>query len=98
MLLMALWIATPKVYIHELLNHEHSISVLSNETSVKSQSADDDCDFEKYDKPIYFNIFKFLFSFIPVKSGNQETISNQADKLSAISYAISLLRAPPVGE
>jgi hypothetical protein len=97
MLLMAVWIATPKVYIHNLLHHDHSLTATGTETKVKSASTDD-CDFDKYDKPVYFNIFKFIFSFIPVKTNNQEKISDQSDQLSAISYAISLLRAPPVGQ
>jgi hypothetical protein len=97
MLLMAVWVATPKVYIHNLLHHDHSLNSTGTETKVKSASTDD-CDFDKYDKPVYFSIFKFIFSFIPVKTNNQEKISDQSDKLSAISYAISLLRAPPVGQ
>ena len=95
MMLVVLWVATPKVYIHNLLHHNHSINSTGTETKVNSASTDD-CDFDKYDKPVYFSIFKFIFSFIPVKTNNQEKVSNQTDKLSAISYAISLLRAPPV--
>ncbi|MCC6369549.1 MAG: hypothetical protein IT236_00950 [Bacteroidia bacterium] len=94
---MALWIATPKVYIHNLLHHDHSQSLTGPETQVKSSSTED-CDYEKYDKPVYFNIFKFIFSFIPVKSSDDDKVSTSSDKASSIAHAISLLRAPPVTE
>src|ERR1700743_3065977 len=97
LVLMALWVATPKVYIHEMLGHDHSDVSISTETKVKSQSADD-CDFEKYNKPVYFSLFKFISSFLPLKSQNTNKSSAKAISLSAISYAVSLLRAPPVTE
>ena len=97
LLILALWIATPKVYIHNLLHHNHSVNALDAETQVKSANTDD-CDYEKYDKPVYFNIFKFIFSFIPVKTQDEDKVQQQSDKLSGVSYAISLLRAPPVAQ
>lgn len=97
LVLMALWVATPKVYIHALLNHEHAAVSLESETKVKSQSADDDCDIEKYNKPAYFNLFKFICSFIPSKTKTSSKIAEKALNLSSISYAISLLRGPPAG-
>ena len=97
LLLLALWVATPKVFIHNLMNHDHSGVELSKETKVKSQS-NDDCDFEKYDKPVYFSLFKFICSFIPSKSKTSSKITEKAIQLSGVSYAISLFRAPPVME
>ena len=97
LLLMLAWVATPKVYLHQLLNHDHSGNVISTETKVKSQSTDD-CDFEKYDKPVYFSIFKFIFSFIPSKAKDPDKVAERALKLSNFSYAVSLLRAAPVSE
>lgn len=94
-LLLALWIAVPKVYIHDLLNHDHTHVTKGDQTAVNTQSADD-CDFDSYDKPVYFSIFKFLISFIPVKSSDGKKFSNNSLKESSISFAISLLRAPPV--
>ncbi len=98
LVLLAVWVAIPKVYLHELLGHDHQGIIITNETKVKSQSTDDDCNFEKYNKPVYFNIFKFIFSFIPVKGQSDDKVSGQSDKLSAVSYAISLLRAPPLAQ
>ena len=98
LVLMALWIATPKVYIHALLHHEHPAAGLDQETKVKSQSSQDDCDLEKYNKPSYFNLFKFIFSFIPSRTKSAGKITGKALKLSSLGYAISLLRGPPVSE
>ncbi|MBL7933471.1 MAG: hypothetical protein JNL60_16310 [Bacteroidia bacterium] len=97
LLILALWIATPKVFIHNLMGHDHSGVELSKETKVKSQS-NDDCDFEKYNKPVYFSLFKFICSFIPSKSKTSSKIAEKAIQLSGISYAISLFRGPPVME
>lgn len=97
LILMALWVATPKVYIHALLHHNHSELNTGTETKVKSQSIDD-CDFEKYNKPAYFSIFKFIFSFIPLKSEDKDEVSQADAPLSSVSYAISLFRGPPVTE
>ncbi len=94
---MALWVATPKVYIHDLFHHDHSNVNLGTETKVKSQSSDD-CDYEKYNKPSHFNPFKFIFSFIPSKAKNSGKIAEKAMRFSSLSYAVSLLRGPPVAE
>ena len=97
LVVIALWVAVPKVYIHELLHHDHTAIPMGSETKVKSQSTDD-CDFEKYNKPAYFNIFKFICSFIPSKAKSTSKIAEKALNLSNISYAVSLLRVPPVTE
>lgn len=95
LILCALWVATPKVYIHNLLNHEHSSLPVSTETSVQAESKDD-CDFEKYDSPVYFTIFKFINSFIPSKPKEQSLlIKNPSFHNSYLDQAASL-RAPPV--
>lgn len=94
LLLMALWIATPKVFIHNLMHHDHSGIELSKETKVKS-SSNDDCDFEKYNKPAYFNLFKFICSFLPSKSKTASKITEKAIELSGVSFAVNLFRGPP---
>ncbi|WP_317900187.1 hypothetical protein [Aurantibacillus circumpalustris] len=98
LVLMALWVATPKVYIHALLHHDHSAISIDKETKVKSHTSTDDCDIEKYNKPSYFNLFKFIYSFIPSKAKNTNKIAEKAIHFNSISYAISLLRGPPVGQ
>ena len=93
---MALWVATPKVYIHQLLQHDHSAVSIDAETKLKSSSSDDDCDYERYNKPSFFNLFKFIFSFIPSKTKSSVKTAEKILNLSTISYAVSLLRGPPV--
>ena len=97
LVLMALWVATPKVYIHNLLHHNHTNLNIGSETQVQSQSGED-CDFDEYSKPAYFNIFKFIGNFLPLKP--KSLISNfpESLKFSTISFAISLLRGPPVSQ
>jgi hypothetical protein len=97
LVVMALWVATPKVYIHALFKHDHASYNLGPETQVKPQAADD-CEFEKYNKPAYFNIFKFISSFIPLKPQHAGKVAEQLLDLGRLSYAVSLLRAPPVSE
>src|SRR5436190_14217493 len=91
---LALWVATPKVYIHALLHHEHPEINVTNETRVKSQTAND-CDFDRYNKPAYFSLFKFICSFIPSRHGHSGKISGISFSLPAISYAVPFLRGPP---
>ena len=67
-LLIALWIATPKVFINDLL-HFNSSSVFNSEATIESRSQETN-DFDGDDKPVYFNIFKFVNNFIPVNSQN----------------------------
>ena len=64
LIVAALWVVTPRVNGYWLSQHNNSAIELNAETGVKSQSTDE-TDFEKYNKPAYFNIFKFICSFIP---------------------------------
>ncbi len=95
LILLALWVATPKVYTHNLLHHNHSETSAGPETKVTSASGED-CDFEKYDKPVYFSIFKFIFSFLPVKSDDDDKADQTNSRSSSLAYAMSLLRTLPV--
>jgi hypothetical protein len=95
--LTALWVATPKVYIHDFLHHNHTKLNIGSETQVQSQSGDD-CDFEEYNKPAYFNIFKFIGNFLPLKPQNLISDFPKSLKFSCISFAISLLRGPPASD
>jgi len=96
-ILMALWIATPKVYIHDLLKHNHTAVEIGIETKVSSQTTDD-CDFENYNKPTYFSLFKFICSFIPAKKQHAENVSTTPAVAEVLSQAILFFRGPPVTE
>ena len=97
LVLMALWVATPKVYIHELLHHNHSGMQIGSETKLQSQSTDD-CDFNEYNKPVYFNIFKFISNLVPLKPQNALNKIEKSFSLSQISSSVFFLRGPPVTE
>ena len=94
LILMALWVAVPKVFVHHVLEHDHKPLASNLETQVAATSGED-CEFEKYDKPVHFNIFKFISSFLPVRSPEQGPNGKRVFIFSAFSHAASLLRAPP---
>lgn len=98
LVVLALWIAVPKVFIHELFLHDHSQLNISKETKVQSQQSTEDCDFEKYNKPVYFNIFKFVSKIAPFKPKSAIEFPQNKLRLPGVSVLISLLRAPPVTE
>jgi hypothetical protein len=88
--LSALWVATPKVYIHDLLNHGHAFINVDKEAKVETRPADD-ADFEKYDKPAYFSIFKFICSFIPNRPRQSGKLDMQLLTRTSLSLFNSLL-------
>lgn len=97
LILLAAWVATPKVYIHDLLHHNHNAIEISNETQLQSP-ATDDCDFNEYNKPVYFNIFKFIGNLKPIKPQNAVQKFRQAISLSSVFQSVLFLRGPPVTE
>jgi hypothetical protein len=94
LVLMAIWVCVPKVYIHELLDHDHSVTLNSTETQVTAENAAE-CEFEKFNKPAYFSIFKFISSFIPARPPHAAPERRRTFIFSAFSHAVNLLRAPP---
>lgn len=98
LVVLALWIAVPKVFVHDLFHHNHSSINMDDETTVQSPQSTDDCEFEKYDKPVYFNIFKFVSNIAPIKHKQESRISESKINIPGISVLISLLRAPPITE
>jgi hypothetical protein len=95
LVLVVLWLATPKVYIHDLLNHNHNLPVkISSSTSIDHQSTDD-CEFDKYNTPVHFSLFKFINDLLPLKPQNSTSFFQKTLNLFSISNAIYQLRAPP---
>ncbi|HWY09769.1 MAG TPA: hypothetical protein VN026_00515 [Bacteroidia bacterium] len=91
----ALWIVTPKAYIHQLLNHNHQTIKTNGETSVQTE-ANPDCDFDKYDSPVYFTIFKFINNFIPLKPKHEAVLITPAPHYSSFVGDSGASRAPPI--
>ncbi|MGZ3884916.1 MAG: hypothetical protein ACXVP0_13865 [Bacteroidia bacterium] len=99
LIVCALWIAVPKVYVHALLGHIHSSAVKSDAlgTSVQSNDAkDDDCEFDKYDSPVYFTIFKFINNLIPSRPKEQSFLNRTQPVHELYEGRNHLLRAPPM--
>ena len=94
LLLCAIWIATPKVYVHNLLDHDHSSVNTSAETSVQTE-AKDDCEFDKFNSPVYFTLFKFINSFIPAKAKEQSLLIKDPSFQNSYLDQTASLRAPP---
>ena len=93
--LSALWLFTPKVYIHKLLNHNHETVKTNGETSVQAE-ANADCDFDKYDSPVYFTIFKFINNFIPIKPKQEAVLITPSQDYSSYVGDSGTSRAPPI--
>lgn len=93
--LCTLWLITPKVYIHKLLNHHHQVITPNGGTSVQAES-NPDCDFDKYDSPVYFTIFKFINNFIPIKPKQQSVLIPFSADYNSFIEDSGASRAPPV--
>lgn len=93
--LSALWLVTPKVYIHKLLNHTHQTVKTNGETSVQAE-ANSDCNFDKYDSPVYFTIFKFINNFIPIKPKQEAVLVNPSSDYNSFIGDSGASRAPPI--
>lgn len=97
LLAVVLFAAVPKVYIHSLLGHQHNIESFKSNTdiSVNSDNETKDCNFEKFDTPVYYTVFKFILNFIQVKEPKQTSFIYQKNILPKLQYNSSPLRGPP---
>lgn len=98
LLTVVLFASVPKVYIHSLLGHKHNIETCtnSNETVVREDIETKDCNFEKFDTPVYYTVFKFILNFIQVNEPKQHTFFYQQNTLQKPQYQSSPLRGPPM--
>jgi hypothetical protein len=95
---MTAWIAVPKVYVHALFHHNHETVKVSDQAQVQTEQSTEDCEFEQYNKPVYFHLFTFISKLVPVKPRNATEVSEKNIQLPGVSVLISLLRAPPASE
>ncbi len=89
--LVALLIASSKVYTYHKVGHNQVLTQIDSKSGIRSQSAED---FEKYKKPVYFSIFKFICALIPTRPQQSGRITEQLLTPGNISYAVSLLYGP----
>ncbi len=97
MLLVVVFTATPKVYFHQLLGHTHlnQKQEPGKGTEYNEDKNTQDCDLDKFEAPVYFTVFKFIFSWNPFKSPSKVSVKNKEQKVVASSVIITQLRAPP---
>ena len=97
LLAVVLFAAAPKVYIHALLGHTHAvINTIADGISVNEKEGTQDCNFEKFDTPVYYTVFKFILNFLPLKQTKQTSFLYNQKFIPKNQYFISLLRGPPI--
>lgn len=97
LLAVVLFAAVPKVYIHSLLGHTHdALNSLSSGLSFNEDQNTKDCNFEKFDTPVYYTVFKFILNFLPIKEPKQSSFLYEQQHLKQLQYNNSLLRGPPM--
>ena len=96
LLAVVLFVAVPKVYIHSLLGHIHSTVHSSTDVTVTENGDTQDCNFEKFDTPVYYSVFKFILNFIPLKEGKETSFYYHELSVPKLQYNTSLLRGPPL--
>jgi hypothetical protein len=95
LLAVVLFAAVPKVYVHSLLGHDHKEIPAISDNSVSESPGTKDCNFEKFDTPVYYTVFKFILNFIPLKNNKQTSFFYHQDTIPVHHYNTSPLRGPP---
>ena len=96
LLAVVVFAAVPKVYIHSLLNHEHKTIQAPTDNSVSELENNQDCNFEKFDTPVYYTVFKFILNFLPLKESKQTSFFYKQKSIKRVLFCISPLRGPPI--
>lgn len=96
LLAVVLFAAVPKVYIHNLLGHHHGVIQSTNEDTVNELENTQDCNFEKFDTPVYYSVFKFILNFLPLKQTKETAFIYKQEFIQILQYHISPLRGPPI--
>ena len=98
-LIVTVFVAVPKSYIHDLFNHHHSSQTKSSllDGSVLNENTNtQDCELDKFNTPVHFTIFKFILSLKPLSSSTILDCTNLVDPLLEPIHLLFQLRAPPV--
>jgi hypothetical protein len=100
LLAVILFAAVPKVYIHSALGHNHNSQKHSvDENSFFNFSEDSetqDCNFEKFDTPVYYTVFKFILNFLPLKESKQTSFLEYQSTVISPLPIVNSLRGPPI--
>ena len=96
LLAVILFASVPKVYIHSLLGHVHNAIHTSSDVTVSENGDTQDCNFEKYDTPVYYSVFKFILNFLPLKEAKETSFYFNELSVPKFQYNTSPLRGPPI--
>lgn len=96
LLAVILFASVPKVYIHSLLGHVHNAIHSSSDATVSENSDTQDCNFEKFDTPVYYSVFKFILNFLPLKEAKETSFYFNELSVPKFQYNTTLLRGPPI--
>jgi hypothetical protein len=97
LLAVVLFAAVPKVYIHSLLGHTHdAIERATSGASFSNDQNTKDCDFEKFDTPVYYTVFKFILNFLPLKEQRQHSFFYKQQDTASDKYTTPPMRGPPM--
>ena len=97
LLVVVMFVALPKSYIHSLLGHKHNVSHTSTSLITVSENEEtQDCNFEKFDTPVYYTVFKFILNFLPINTSKETAFVFKQKQIPNSFYSISLLRGPPI--
>ena len=91
LLAVILFAAVPRVYIHSLFGDTHSVINSVNDVVNVSE---EDCDFEKFDTPVYYSVFKFILNFLPLKETKQTSFLNYQKSIQQYQYKTLSLKDP----
>ena len=98
-LVVVLFMAIPKVYIHKLMGHNHISQAYSHqsEPNFNKDNQNRNCDLEKFETPVYFTFFKIILNCSPFKQSEQLVRNHYSEQIpNNKSITLSQLRAPPV--
>ncbi len=96
LLAVILFASIPKVYIHSLLGHVHKAIQSSTDATVSENGDTQDCNFQKYDTPVYYSVFKFILNFLPLKETKETSFYFNELSVPKFQYNTALLRGPPI--
>jgi hypothetical protein len=96
LLAVVLYTTVPKVYFYTFFGYtDTSINTVSNTIFVEEKEVTEDCNFEKFDTPVYYSVFKFILNFLPLKDAKHTSFYYQKTSPN-FQHTPSLLKNLPI--
>lgn len=87
LVLLIIWVITPQLHFRGAKSITPKADVVTNNTTMQPQGEDE---FDKYEKPAYFSLFRFISGFLPVKS-KKEVSYHPSSNLTPVVNSPSLI-------